>query len=305
MNDFETILYTLGQSYALYALAAAVLVALCASLLGVTLVLKRFSFIGDGLSHVSFGSMAVAAVIGLTPANNMLIALPITVGAAVLLLAFGRNKKINGDAALALFSVSALAVGYLLFNLPPLFEGGGAAGGGDGNPGGGFAGSGNTAGDVCNVLFGALNIMTLTRADVLLCAGMTALVVPVFIVFYNKIFAVTFDETFAKATGTKTNLYNLIIAVVIAVIIVIAMKLVGALLISALVIFPAISAMRLFKSFRSVIICSAVVAVSCAALGVLLSVVFNTPVGATIVATNLLVFGIFSAFRLVAKRVAG
>ena len=263
-----------------FALVAAILVALCASLLGVTLVLKRFSFIGDGLSHVSFGAIPIAAVVGLTTQFNMLVVLPITIAAAVLLLAVGQNKKIHGDAALAMISVSALAFGYLLTKL--------------------FSNSANPAGDVCTALFG--NIITLDWPDVWLCVGMAALVIPVFIIFYNKIFAVTFDETFAKATGTKANIYNLVIAVVIAVVIVIAMKLVGSLLISALIIFPAMTAMRIYKSFKSVIVCSAVVAAVCAGLGVFLSVVFETPVGATIVVTNLCAFGIFSVLRLVVRK---
>lgn len=251
-----------------YALVVGVLVALCASLLGVTLVLKRLSFIGDGLSHVAFGAMAVAAVAGLT--NETLIVLPITVAVAVVLLkAGGRRSKVNGDASLALFSVSALALGYLFYH---------------------FSGSSNPAGDVCSTLFGSTAILTLTKAEVWLCVGMSVLVIALFVIFYNKIFGVTFDETFARATGVKTELYNLAIAVVIAVIIVLAMKLVGSLLISALVIFPALSAMRVFKSFKRVVVCSAIVSVVCAVIGLLLSVWLSTPVGATIVCIDLIVF---------------
>ena len=213
-----------------YALIVGVLIALCSSLLGVTLVLKRFSFIGDGLSHVAFGAMAVAAVLNLT--NEMLLVLPLTVLSAVLLLRTGRNAKIRGDAAIAMISVSALAFGYLIMNV--------------------FSTSSNLSGDVCSTLFGSTSILTLTAKEVWLCAVLSVLVVVIFVLFYNKIFAVTFDEDFAKATGTRAETYNLLIAVVVAVIIVLAMNLVGSLLISALVIFPALSAMRLFRSFRSV-----------------------------------------------------
>ena len=255
-----------------YALVVGVLIALCSSLLGVTLVLKRFSYIGDGLSHVAFGAMAVAAVLQLT--NDMPLVLTVTVICAVLLLRVGQNAKIKGDAAIAMISVGALAVGYLLMNLFPT--------------------SGNVSGDVCTTLFGSTSILTLTPTEVRLCAVLSVAVVVVFILFYNRIFAVTFDETFAQATGTNAKLYNLLIAVIVAVIIVLAMNLVGSLLISALVIFPALSAMRVFKSFRSVTICSAVLSVGCALLGMLISIVGGTPVGSTIVAVDIAAFAIFS-----------
>ncbi len=249
-----------------------ILIALCSSLLGVTLVLKRFSFIGDGLSHVAFGTMAVAGVTGLT--NDMIIVLPVTVLCAVLLLRVGNRAQIKGDASLAMLSVGSLGVGYLIINL--------------------FSTSGNVSGDVCTTLFGSTSILTLSDLDVLLCIVLSIIVIGVFVLFYNKIFAVTFDETFARATGTKANAYNLMIAVVTAVIIVLAMNLVGSLLISALVIFPALSAMRVFKSFRAVVACSAVVSVLCAFAGLVLSVVFSTPVGSTIVAADIVVFVVFS-----------
>ena len=204
-----------------YAFVVGVLIALCSSLLGVTLVLKRFSFIGDGLSHVAFGAMAIAAVLQLT--NEMPLVMAVTILSAVLLLRTGQNTKIKGDAAIAMISVGALAVGYLLMNI--------------------FSTSSNLSGDVCSTLFGSTSILTLSLTEVWLCAGMSISVAAVFILFYNKIFAVTFDENFARATGTKAGLYNLLIAVVTAVIIVLAMNLVGSLLISALVIFPALSAM--------------------------------------------------------------
>lgn len=253
-----------------YALAVGVLIALCSSLLGVTLVLKRFSFIGDGLSHVAFGAMAIAAVLQVT--NEMPLVMFITVLSAVLLLRTGQNAKIKGDAAIAMISVGSLAVGYLLMNL--------------------FSTSSNLSGDVCSTLFGSTSILTLSPAEVRLCVGMSALMVTVFILFYNKIFAVTFDENFARATGTKAGLYNLLIAIVVAVIIVLAMNLVGSLLISALVIFPALSAMRIFKSFRSVTICAAALSVLCSLIGILASVLAGTPVGSTIVAVQIGTFGL-------------
>ena len=234
-----------------YALVVGVLIALCSSLLGVTLVLKRFSFIGDGFSHVAFGAMAIAAV---------------------LLLRTGQNAKIKGDAAIAMISVGALAIGYLVMNI--------------------FSTSSNLSGDVCSTLFGSTSILTLSPVEVWLCVGMSVLVVVVFILFYNKIFAVTFDEDFARATGTKAGLYNLLIAIVVAIIIVLAMNLVGSLLISALVIFPALSAMRMFKSFRSVTICAVVLSVLCSLIGILASILAGTPVGSTIVAVQIVAFGL-------------
>jgi len=228
-----------------YAMIVGVLIALCSSLLGVTLVLKHFSFIGDGLSHVAFGAMAVATVLSLT--NDMVLILPVTLVSAILLLCSGQNARIKGDAAIAMISVGALAIGYLVMNV--------------------FSTSANITGDVCSTLFGSTSILTLTKTEVWLCVGLSVVVIAVFILFYNKIFAVTFDEKFAMATGSKAKIYNLLIAVIIALIIVLAMNLVGALLISALVIFPALSAMRVYKSFKSVVICSAVVSVVCAMLG--------------------------------------
>ena len=265
---FETLHMYFQYPFVRYALIVGVLIALCSSLLGVTLVLKRFSFIGDGLSHVAFGAMAIASVLNIT--NNMLFILPVTVICAILLLRAGQNTRIKGDAAIAMISVGALAIGYLLMNL--------------------FSASPNISGDVCSTLFGSTSILTLTKGEVWLCAVLSIVVVAIFILFYNKIFAVTFDENFAKATGTRANAYNLLIAVVIAVIIVLAMNLVGSLLISALVIFPALSAMRLFKSFRSVTISAAVMSVISATAGILISILAGTPVGSTIVAVDIAVF---------------
>ena len=254
-----------------YALIVGVLIALCSSLLGVTLVLKRFSFIGDGLSHVAFGAMAIASVLDLS--NNMLLVLPITVLSAILLLSGGSRRKIKGDAAIAMISVGALAFGYLLMNI--------------------FSTSSNLSGDVCSTLFGSTSILTLTAKEVWLCIVLSISVVVIFILFYNKIFAITFDEEFSKAVGMKSDRYNLLLATVIAVIIVLAMNLVGSLLISSLVIFPSLSSMRVFRSFRSVTICSAVISVVCALVGILISILAGTPVGSTIVAADVVVFFLF------------
>lgn len=263
-----------------YALIAGVLIALCSSLLGVTLVLKRFSFIGDGLSHVAFGAMAVAAVLKIT--DNMLIILPITVLSAILLLAGGQNRKIKGDAAVAMISVGSLAFGYMLMNM--------------------FSTSSNVSGDVCSTLFGSTSILTLSTFDVWLCVILSIVVVAIFAVFYNKIFAVTFDENFARASGTNAGAYNLLIAIIIAVIIVLAMNLVGSLLISALVIFPALSAMRVFKNFKAVTVCSAVFSVVCATSGIIVSVLAGTPVGSTIVMVDILGFAVFCVIGLIGGR---
>ena len=253
-----------------YAVIVGVLIALCSSLLGVTLVLKRFSFIGDGLSHVAFGAIAIASVFNIT--NQMLLVLPVTILSAVLLLRTGQNAKIKGDAAIAMISVGALAFGYLIMNI--------------------FSTSSNLSGDVCSTLFGSTSILTLTEKEVMLCIVLSVAVVVIFILFYNRIFAVTFDENFARATGTGADNYNLLIAVVTAVIIVLAMNLVGSLLISALSIFPALSAMRIFRSFKSVTICSAVLSVICAFLGIIVSILAGTPVGSTIVMADVAAFGI-------------
>lgn len=265
---FETIANYLQFPFVRYALIVGVLIALCSSLLGVTLVLKRFSFIGDGLSHVAFGAMAIAGILHLT--DDMLFVMPVTILCAILLLKTGQNTRIKGDAAIAMISVGALAVGYLLLNL--------------------FSTSTNLSGDVCSTLFGSTSILTLTKSEVWLCIGLSVAVVVIFILFYNRIFAVTFDEDFARAAGTRVEAYNLLIAVVIAVIIVLAMNLVGSLLISALIIFPAMSAMRIYKSFRAVTICSAVLSVCCALIGILISIVAGTPVGSTIVAVDIFAF---------------
>lgn len=251
-----------------YAFAVGIMIAFCAALLGVILVLKRFSFLGDGLSHFAFGIIAVASVMGLT--DNMLLVLPVTVICAVILLRMGQNSGVKGDAALAMVSVSSLAAGYLLLNV--------------------FSASSNVSGDVCSTLFGSSSILTLKQQDVVFCAILCLIVTVIFILFYNRIFSVTFDEDFATATGTGAGACNTVIAVTAAIIIVAAMKLIGSLLISALIVFPALSAMRLFSSFKAVVICSSAVSVISAASGIILSILFSTPCGATIVVCNIFIF---------------
>ena len=269
MNEiFAKLAMYMEYPFVRYAIVVGVLIALCSSLLGVTLVLKRFSFIGDGLSHVAFGALSVAAVLGTV--NRMTVVLPITLIAAVLLLRAGKDAKIQGDAAIAMISVTSLAFGYLLMNL--------------------FSASANVSGDVCSTLFGSTSILTLTKEEVWLSVALSVVILLIFAFFYQKIFAVTFDEDFARAVGTNAGRYNLIIAVVVAGIIVLAMNLVGSLLISAFVIFPALSSMRLFHTFFSVTVCSAVLSVLCALLGILLSVLAGTPVGATVVAMDAAAF---------------
>ena len=277
MSIWEELTGYLSFSFVQYALIAGVLIALCSSLLGVTLVLKRFSVIGDGLSHVAFGALAIATVLRLS--NSMLLVMPVTVACAVILLCANQSAKIKGDAAIAMLSVSALALGYLVQNL--------------------FSSSANISGDVCSTLFGSTLILTLSTTDVWVCVGMSIVVMAIFLLFYHKIFAVTFDETFAAATGIRARMYNLLIAVVTAVIIVLAMNLVGSLLTSALIVFPALSAMRLF---RSVICCAGVISVVCAVAGLLISILASTPVGATVVIADLVVFLGCSAVGVLVRR---
>ena len=253
-----------------YALITGVLISLCCSLLGVTLVLKRFSFIGDGLSHVAFGAIAVASVAGLS--NQMLLVLPVTIICAIILLRTGQNAKLKGDAAIAMISVGALAAGYLLMNL--------------------FSASTNLSGDVCSTLFGSYSILTLSSFEVWMCVILSVIVIAVFILFYNKIFAVTFDENFSRSAGLKAGRYNLMIAIIIAVVIVLGMNIVGSLLVSALIIFPALSAMRIFKSFKMVTIFSGVFSVICAFVGMMISMIAGTPVGATIVMVDIAAFAV-------------
>ncbi len=272
MSIFTTLSYYFQYDFVIYATVTAVLVGLCASLLGVTLVLKRFSHIGDGLSHVAFGAMAVASAMKL--ADHTPLTMLITTVCAVIILHLGENAKIKGDATIAMLSVGALALGYFIINM--------------------FGSSANVSGDVCSTLFGATSILTLTASDVIFCAIATVVVVVLFVICYNKIFAVTFDENFSKAINVKASGYNLLIAIMTAVIIVIAMNLVGSLLITALLIFPAVSAMRVFRSYLSVTICSVVIGVVCALVGVILSILISAPVGSTIVLVDIVAFGLFT-----------
>ncbi|MBO5269228.1 MAG: metal ABC transporter permease, partial [Clostridia bacterium] len=222
----KTLTDALGYSFVWYALTVSVLIALCAGLLGVPLVLKRFSFIGDGLSHVAFGAVAVATVMHVT--SPLIVVLPVTVLAAVLLLATHENAKLKGDSAIAMLSVSALAVGYLLLHFSE--------------------NTANVSGDVCSSLFGSTSLLTLSMTDVWLCIAVSLLVIGAFVLFYHKLFAVTFDETFAQTSGLPARAYRVMLAVLSAIVIATAMELVGSLLVSALIVFPALSAMRLFRT---------------------------------------------------------
>lgn len=268
----DTMSNYLQHTFVRYAIIVGLLISICSSLIGVTLVLKRFSFIGDGLSHVAFGAMAIGTVLNVS--DNMILTLPVTIVSAIILLKSGERAKIKGDASLAVLSVSALAIGYLLLNV--------------------FSKAPNVSGDVCTTLFGSTSILTLTKRDVFVCSALSLLIIIAFIFLYHSIFDVTFDEEFAKALGTKTDIFNLIIAVIIAIIIVLGMRLVGALLISALIIFPALSAMSVFKTFLSVTVSSVIISFICSLSGLIFSICAGTPVGTTIVVADLIVFAGFS-----------
>lgn len=276
----EKIAMYLEYPFVQYAFIVGILIALCSSLFGATLVLKRFSYIGDGLSHVAFGAISLATVFQIT--NDLPFVLLATIICAILLLRTGEKTFIQGDAAIGILSVGSLGFGYLLLNL--------------------FSSSANLAGDVCSTLFGATAILTLTKQDVWFCVILSLVVVVFFLFFYNKIFAITFDENFSQATGVNVNLYNNLIAVIIAIIIVLAMNLVGSLLISALVIVPALSSMAIFKSFKSVIISSVIFSVICTIIGLVVSLLLSTPVGATIVTIDICGFFIFSILGKVIRR---
>ena len=290
-NLFEYIAEFFEMPGIRYAFIVGPLIAVCTSLLGVTLVLKRYSFIGEGLSYTAFGAMAFAAVVGIT--NNMLIALPATIIAAIILLRSSTKARIKGDAALAMLAVGALGLGYLLLALWP---------------------TKNFASDVCRVLFGDAAIISLTKFEVIGCVVLSVVTILLFIFFYHKIFAVTFDENFARATGVKTSIYNLIVAIIIAIIIVIAMKLVGSLLVSALIIFPALTSMRMFKTFKSVTISSAIISLLCFVTAMFMHMTFSLyksffgfkgstlPIGSTIVALNIIVFLVFTLINFIRTR---
>ena len=267
MSDLQ---YYLGFPFVRYAFIVGTLIALCSSLLGVTLVLKRYSFIGDGLSHVAFGAMCVATVLHLV--SDTILVMPVTMASAILLLRSGKKARVKGDAAIAMMSVGALAIGYMLMNV--------------------FSASANVSGDVCSTLFGSTSILTLTMTEVVICIVLSILVIGLFVLYYNRIFAVTFDEDFARCAGMNADGYNLLVAVIISVIIVLGMNLVGSLLISALVVFPALSAMRLVDGYRRVVILSGLMSVICAVVGMLVSILGSTPVGSTIVMMDILMYGI-------------
>lgn len=278
MNDIiNTLMYYFEFPFVRYALIVGILISLCSSFLGVTLVMKRYSYIGDGLSHVAFGATAVATILNLT--NQTLIVLPVTLITSILLLRRSQNTEIKGDSTIMMISVGSMAIAYLLLNL--------------------FPSSANVAGDVCATLFGSTSILTLTLSEVYLSVILSIIVIIWFIIFYNRIFAVTFDEDFTEVSGLNSSLYNTMIAVIISIIVVLGMNLVGSLLISALVIFPAISAMQIVNSFKAVVVCSVIIAVVCSSFGIILSILISTPVGSTIVTANIIVFIILYTIRVV------
>ena len=276
MSVLVTLAEYLSRSMVRNALIVGTLIALCASLLGTTIVLKRLSFIGDGLSHVAFGALCIAMVMSLS--DKMILVLPVTILVAIILMGSNEKKMIKGDAAIAMLSVGALAFGYLLLNVFPNKK------------------NGNISGDVCSTLFGSTSILTLSKGDVILCIILSCVVVLFFVVFYHRIYSVTFDESFASATGIRCGLYKILLSIIIAVVIVLSMQLVGSLLISALIVFPVLSAGRVFRSFISVVIASGVIGVFCALTGIVASILFSTPIGATVVCVNILVFVICILF---------
>jgi len=267
MDLFDKIGYYLQFDFVKYALIVGGLISLCCAILGVTLVLKRYSMIGDGLSHVAFGGMTIAMVLTIA---DMYVMLPVTIIVAILLIRLTDKGKVKNDSAIAMLSVGALAFGYLIVNL--------------------FSASANISGDVCSSLFGLASILTLATWEVWLCFGLTIFLLVFFVLFHNKIFAVTFDENFSNATGVKTALYNNIIAIIIGIVIVLAMKLVGSLLISALIVFPALSAIRLFKSYKMVIIFASIIGVVNSLIGIIVAILWGTPVGATIVIIDIFTY---------------
>ncbi len=266
-----------SYTFIVRAVIVGTLVSLCAALLGVTLVLKRYSMIGDGLSHVGFGALAVAMGLNMAPLQ---VAIPIVTVTAFLLLRLSENSKIKGDSAIALISSSSLAIGVIVISM--------------------------TTGmniDVCNYMFGS--ILTMSKNDVPLSIAVAGVVLVLYVLFYNRIFAVTFDESFAKATGTKVERFNSLIAVLTALTIVVGMRMMGAMLISSLIIFPALTSMRVFKSFRNVVVSSAILSVVCFFIGIVISFTYSVPAGAGIVAVNLVAFCAFSVFGLLAKNRIG
>jgi zinc transport system permease protein len=275
MTLFEVLAEMFSYTFLVRAVIVGLLVALCAALLGVSLVLKRYSMIGDGLSHVGFCALAVATAMNAAP---LAVSVPVVILAAFLLLRVSERSKIRGDAAIALISTSALAIGVIVISMTTGM---------------------NT--DVCNYMFGS--ILAMSKSDVYLSIVLSVIVLILFVLFYNKIFAVTFDETFAKAGGTNTGAYNMLIALLTALTIVLGMRMMGALLITSLIIFPALSSMRICKRFNRVVICSAIVSLICFFLGVVVSYLYAIPTGACVVAVNILAFVGFSAVGFMKGRV--
>ncbi len=265
----ELIKQMVSYQFILRAILVGSLVALCASLLGVSLVLKRYSMIGDGLSHVGFGALSIATAMNWAPLE---VAIPVVIVAAFLLLRVSDSSKIKGDAAIAMISTGALALGILVASKSTGM---------------------NT--DIYNYLFGS--ILATSHGDVTMSLILSLLVLVLFVLFYHRIFAITFDESFAKATGIHAGLYQMLLAMLTAITIVLGMRMMGALLISSLIIFPALTAMRLCKSFRGVMVCSAIVSVFCVITGIMISFVFSTPTGASIVVVNILLFLLFSGIK--------
>jgi len=274
---FEVLNELFSYTFIARALIVGVLVALCSALLGVSLVLKRYSMIGDGLSHVGFGALAIAMALNLAPLK---VSIPIVLVAAFLLLRISENSKIKGDAAIALISTSALAIGVVIVSMTTGM---------------------NT--DICNYMFGS--ILAMSKSDVTLSVAVAIIVLVLYVIFYNKIFIVTFDENFAKATGTEAGFYNMLIALLTALTIVVGMRMMGAMLISSLIIFPALTSMRLFSSFKSVVISSVILSVICFYIGIIISFVYSTPTGASVVIVNLVAFCLFSIIAIFKNKIGG
>ena len=264
----------LSYPFMVRALFGGMLVSLCASLLGVSLVLKRYSMIGDGLSHVSFGALSIALAMGWSPLK---VSIPVVVLAAFFLLRITENSRIKSDAAIAMISASSLAIGIIVTSLT----------------------TGMTT-DVSSYMFGS--ILAMSKEDVRFAAVLSVIVLGLFLFCYNKIFAVTFDESFAKATGVRVSAYNMLISVLTAVTIVLGMRMMGAMLISSLVIFPCLTSMRVFKSFTSVVISSGILSLVCFLLGMMASYQFSTPAGASVVVVNLIAFGLFSMWQVLGRK---
>ena len=273
----DVLLEMFSYDFLVRAVIVGALVSICAALLGVSLVLKRYSMIGSGLSNVGFGSLALATALNAAPLS---VAVPVVIAAAFLLLRLNENSRIKGDAAIALVSTGALALGVIVISQTTGM---------------------NT--DVCNYLFGS--ILAMSKTDVYLSVALSVIVLVLFLLLYNKLFAITFDETFARAAGTKTGVYNMIIAILTAVTIVLGMRMMGALLISSLIIFPALTSMRVFKQFKSVTVCSACVSIICFFTGVIISYIYVTPTGASVVLMNMIAFMLFWLAETLRKRAWG